>query len=422
MKPFKASSVIEIHTLGEQHMKLINLIDRAMINRAFKNILWAAVIAMSFAGFVVTAQENLYDHGHTQLNNQDYQAASDSFAGVVREADGKQDAALYWLAYAQFKGKHDRDALKTLMNLIRNHPNSSWLDDAEALKVEIQDKSGQAGDIDKDEMKLYALNSLMNAPSGRSIDILRKVLNGNNSDQIKGRALFVLSQLDQAEAFELIAGFAKDDSNQNLQERAINMLGVSGTDAAMKLLKEIYKGSSSESAKSMVLNSYMIAEYSDELLELAKIEDNPNLKQQAIHMIGLISNSDALLEMYRDTSFEMFRHELLEGMAMGGGVEELMSVIGFEQDEQLKLAAVQKLGLQSIEETKEYLKSIYQQNTSFSIRSAVIEAMFVQSNATGLMDIVKKEKDFKLKRDALEKLSMMGSDETLEFFNNILED
>jgi hypothetical protein len=51
----------------------------------------------------------------------------------------------------------------------------------------------------------------------------------------------------------------------------------------------------------------------------------------------------------------------------------------------------------------------------------VIQALFIQSNAKALINIVKTEKDNALKRKALKRLSMINSDEVLEFFSQSLQ-
>jgi HEAT repeat protein len=389
--------------------------------KVFKYLSIVGMVVMFSVSLSVIAQESPYETGQRLLDNKDYLAARDIFENLSRNKNSKQDAALYWLAFAQFKTHASHEALKTISTLRNNYADSVWLDDALALHVEIQDARGQSIDIDNDEMKLYALNSLMNSPSGRSVEILAKVLNGNNSEKIKNRALFVLSQLGEPQAYELIASMAKDDSNPNLQEQAIRMLGISGADPAIALLKDVYRASNNESAKSMVLNSYMIANHSAELLELAKLENNPNLKEQAIHLIGVMSESDVLLKMYRDADFKNFRKEILHGIAIGGDAEALYEIIKSERNENLLVEAVEKMGINGGEKASEYLLTIYRQHETRAVREAVINALFIQSNPQGLIKIVKTEKDAELKRNALQRLSMMGSDEAVDFFNDVLE-
>ena len=390
------------------------------VNAGLKRAALALLVAASLTG-LVTAQ-GLYEEGQRHLDNKDYQAAQDIFSTLAQSDDERRDAALYWLAYSQFKNRRDQAAIKTLDQLSDNYPDSRWLDDAQALKVEIRDSRGESVDIDDEEMKLYALNSLMNSPSEKSVGILQKILTGNSSDRVKQRALFVLSQLNDPQAFDAVATLAKDDSNPELQSQAVKVLGISGSPRAMQLLSEVYQATADHEVKARVLKSFMVANQSSQLVALAKSETDPELKRQAIRLIGVMSEPAILLDMYRDATFRDFREELIQGMAIGGDVDALIEVINTEQEEVYVVEAVQKMGIIGARKTSAHLTGIYANHNSQAVRSAVIQALFIQSNAQGLITIVKTENDPQLKRSALQKLSMMGSDEALDYFNSILDE
>ncbi len=393
---------------------------KAKFSQLCKKKSLAIAIALMLGGQTVMAQEGLYEKGQIQLDNKEYKAARDTFADLVQTGSAKQDAALYWLAYSQFKNGYDQRALNTLSQLARDHSESRWLDDAAALKIEIQDENGQSIDVDNEEMKLYALNSLMNSPSEKSFGILKKLLAGNSSKQVKNRALFVLSQINDPKAFDFISVLAGDSTNTQLQEEAIRVLGISGSEQSMTQLINIYRSSDNEATKIKILHSYMIAGQSEQLIELAKLESNPVLKKQAIHLVGVMSNADVLLEMYRSAEFKDFRSEILHALAIGDGAEALLEIVNSEEDQQLLTEAVQKVGISGNDATAGYLAKIYQENDNSEVRKAVIQSLFIQDDSAGLSNIVKTENDPVLKREALQKLSLLGSDESLKFFDDIL--
>ncbi len=244
-------------------------LEITMMIKKISVLVIAASLTVSFASF---AKDSLYDKGQKQLDSREWSTAQKTFETLVNKKGSKQDAALYWLAYSQFKNSQSQVALKTLSSLSVKFPNSKWIDDARALTVEIKDELGESAEITDDEMKLYAINSLMNTSSKKSVPILEKIINGNSSDKIKKRALFVLSQSGQQEAFNLIAKFASDESNETLQNYAIRTLGVSGSKKATPLLKEIYNASSNKKTKNNIIKSFMMSGESDELVSLARTE------------------------------------------------------------------------------------------------------------------------------------------------------
>ena len=61
--------------------------------------------------------------------------------------------------------------------------------------------SAQSDTLDDiEELKITALEVLMSAPPERALPLVSKVLAGESSDEVKERALFVLSQIDLPEA------------------------------------------------------------------------------------------------------------------------------------------------------------------------------------------------------------------------------
>ena len=93
---------------------------------------------------------------------------------------------------------------------------------------------------DVEELKIAALEALMSAPAERALPLLTKVLAGNNSNEVKERALFVLSQIDLPEAQTLLLETARQGSGE-LSLEAIRMIGIGGHPEALSGLAEMYK-------------------------------------------------------------------------------------------------------------------------------------------------------------------------------------
>jgi hypothetical protein len=63
---------------------------------------------------------------------------------------------------------------------------------------------------------------------------------------------------------------------------------------------------------------------------------------------------------------------------------------------------------------------MYARETSVDLKEAVIRGLFLQNNAKALIDIAKKETNKELKKEALQKLSLMNDDEALAYMLQIL--
>jgi len=109
----------------------------------------------------------------------------------------------------------------------------------------------------------------------------------------------------------------------------------------------------------------------------------------------------------------------LQALFLGGKGEKLVEVARTDRDAKLRLAAIRNLGLAG-KRWGEQLVSIYDADQDKSIRTAVIHALFLQSNVQPLIAIARKEANPELKREAVQKLSLMRSKEATEFMMELL--
>jgi len=201
-------------------------------------------------------EEELYKAGTDSLNEGQWQQAAAKFSEVAAMKGRRADAALYWKAYSLNKAGRPAEATTAIQELRHDFPSSDWLKDAGALELQIKQGTGQSVDPGREtdeDLKLLAINSLMNSDPKLAIPLLEKVLtNPNSSTKVKERALFVLAQSDSPQAGQVIGEIARGQSGPDLQMKAIRYLGTSGSRYS-KLLEEIYSASSDVKVKQAVL-------------------------------------------------------------------------------------------------------------------------------------------------------------------------
>jgi len=201
----------------------------------------------------------------------------------------RADAGLYWMAYAKGKQGQSAEALATIQDLRRSYPQSRWLKEAGALEVEIRQRSGQPTrpeSVVDEDLKLMALNGLMNSDPEQAIPLLEKFLQGNSSRKLQERALFVLCQSGSPKAREIVTRIARGESQPDLQRKAIQSLGVFGSHESRQVLADVYASASDPSVKKSVLQAFMVSGEKDRLLAAARGEKDPDVRRQAVRLLG----------------------------------------------------------------------------------------------------------------------------------------
>jgi HEAT repeat protein len=376
---------------------------------------------------VVTGRDagDLYEQARELIDSGRYERALESLDRVAAAPNStRADAALYWKAYAQWKLDQRADALATLADMRKRFPQSRWAKDSQALDVEIRQASGQSVSPDgqaSEELKLLALRGLMNSDPDRAIPMIEQLLAGPSTVRVKENALFVLSQSRSSRARDLIAGAAKGSVNPDLQLRAIRYLGAIGGPENRQVLDDAYRATSDVAVKRAIIRSFGAAGDRQRLLAVAKSEKEPALRGEAARSLGGMNATAELDELYQSETSPEVKNQIIRGMVASGNVGSLTKLATSEKDPALKRMAIRNLGAMGSPKTGDTLRSIYTADTNPEVRTAVIEALFIQQNATALVALARAEKDPAMKRRIVERLSIMKSKEASDYMLELLK-
>jgi hypothetical protein len=368
--------------------------------------------------------QELYDDGREALDDDRYDQAAVKFRELAEMNGPQTDAALYWKAYAENRlGRRDT-ALATIVDLKRRFPQSRWQKDAGALEIEVKQSTGQAvkpADQSDEELKMLAIQGLMNSGSEAAMPLLEKVINGSASPREKSKALFVLAQSGSPQAREILGKIARGQSNPELQRKAVEYLGLFGGAEARKTLAEVYASSSDASVKHAILRSYMIGGDHERLFAAAKSEKDESLRSEAIRQLGLVHGTSELEQLYKTETSPDVRREILQAFFLAGDSGRLVQAAQGEKDAELRRAAIRNLGLIRSDDSGKALQEIYSKETDHEVKAEVLNAYFLQGNAKALVAIARSEKDPELKKAAVSKLTLMHSKEGTDYLMELLQ-
>ena len=370
-------------------------------------------------------RSNAYADGTRAIQEGRWPDAESIFGKIASQHGDRSDAALYWKAYAQNKEGQQARALETCADLGHSYSKSRWISECDALRIEIRGASGHPEQLQStpdDDLKLLALQAIMQQDEARAMPAIEQILNGNGSEKLKERALFVLANSNTSEAQNAIGQIARGQSNPQLQIKAIRMYAAIKGKKSIDTLADVYQHSSDEGVKRAILQSYLVTGSPGKLVEAARGEQNPVLVKSAVQSLGAMGATSDLATLYRETKSAETKSAIIGALVAAGpkGAEVLSSIATSEQDPELRRKAIRNLGVSGGASAAPALVSTYQSSADMGSKKAALDGLFISGDAHDLIVLAKAEKDPALKQAIVSKLSVMHNKEATEYMMEIL--
>jgi HEAT repeat protein len=259
---------------------------------------------------------------------------------------------------------------------------------------------------ENEELKIAALEALVAAPPERALPLARKVLLGNNSDDLKERALFVISQIDSREAQDLLVETANKSSG-DLQQEAIRMIGIGGDKSALAALGPLYAKGDTE-LREAVLEAYLIVGDADAVYALAANAESEDEFESAVDTLGAMGANEQLRQL-RDRAGAS--ESWLDAIAVSGDVETLRDLALDNSNPERRVRAIEALGIVGGDVVSQALVDIYRGADSADVREAALDGLLIADDDQALLELYRSSSSATEKTEILEYLVMMGSDE-----------
>jgi hypothetical protein len=264
--------------------------------------------------------------------------AVSEFDKVINEKGKRVDAALYWKAYSLNKLGKTPLAIATCDQLHSQFSKSPWNKDCDVISMNGQVDAKAMADqmkthtdrmrIDTDQMrvrvepfrfdmdrgdrgvargsdedlKILALNSLLNRDPATAIPLLRGILSGNQPPSVKKHALFVLAQSKSPEAESILHDAALGKLDPQLQGQAIQAIAVFQGKRANDTLAEVYRTTTDPKIKSSIISAMFLTKDAPRMVEMARNEKDLELKRRIVSELALMNDkaaTDYMMELLK---------------------------------------------------------------------------------------------------------------------------
>jgi len=254
-------------------------------------------------------------------------------------------------------------------------------------------------------LKIAALEALITAPSDRALPLVTKVLNSNNSNDVKSRALFILSQIDLPEAQQQLLEVARS-SDAELSQEAVRMIGISGDPDALAGLSDMYSAGD-EDLRDAVLEAYLIAGETQLVADIAANAKDADEFEAAVEMLAVMGAQEELRALRSNGAFP---EVMIEAFAISGDFESLRELALDGSDVERQAHAIEALGIVGGDEVDQTLMEIYRNSDSEDIRESALEGMLISGYDAGVLELYRASDNIDEKRELLEMLAIMDSD------------
>ncbi|HEX5731812.1 MAG TPA: HEAT repeat domain-containing protein [Blastocatellia bacterium] len=376
------------------------------------------------------------------IKDREWAKAEQKFRSLVREHPQHKDAdaALYYLAYALHKQNRLQESDRILEQLITEHPKSSWVNDARAMRIEMaprlknNDTIAQGIKEEDEELKLAALQSLFESSPERALRVALDILKpgSRSSATLKEGAIELLADSESAEARAAVLEVARSETDPRLRRRAVEMLGQVGGADVIELLKGLAIKSSDKELAHAAMRA--LAEHSGPqsrtvLIEIARNSTDIDLRTTAISELsgeGDDSLVDEFVKLFDAEKNEDVRRRIISALSDIGTPRALAKIVEIAKsstDVEIRRAAISALGDREDGQAVETLIQMYDAERDQDMKEEIISALGDMENKRALrklMEIIKSDAPSHLKRRALERLGESEDPEAAKFLEELL--
>jgi HEAT repeat protein len=184
---------------------------------------------------------------------------------------------------------------------------------------------------------------------------LGSIYNASSDENLK-RA--ILRSFMQSGSRDFLLNAAKGEKNPDLRREAIRQLALTG---GQDELWQLYQSDGSADTKEEILKSMFLSGNSSRLAEAARTEKDPRLQTAAIKSLGLMGGngrSDVLVSIYQSNPNREVREAVLNSLFLQHNGKALVDLARAEKDPEMKNEIVKKMSLVHSKEVTDYMLEI----------------------------------------------------------------
>jgi HEAT repeat protein len=383
----------------------------------------------------------LFTEARDLIDDDDWEGAEKAFRRFIDSYPKHKnvDAALYYIALSLKKQEKLGQAEGVIEWLLSHYPNSSWVDDAKNLRVEIAAMAGDGHAIEqglnKDDLetKVIALQALFQGNPERGAQIVAEMLkqDSKSNARLKEVAISLLGQHPSKEGVELLLNVARNEKDARLRRSALFWLGQSGDERALDLLKELARSDDAEMSRTAIaaLGQHQSQQARAFLSETARTATSIRARKEAIFWLAQSGGEEAVDELIKiydaDSNLEI-RKQIIFALSQHSGARGRAKILEIARagDDELRKQAIFWLGQRRDDQTYDLLAQLYDSEKDEGVKRQIIFSLAQMGSKQAvrkLIDIAKGDPSTTLRKEAIFWIGQSKDPEALKFLEEILK-
>lgn len=459
------------------------IIAGGFVHRASAQKLSSKTRMSKFVQGTGDAANTTFSGGRDFISDEQWARAAEKFDEYVNKYPKEKnvDAALYWMAYSQYKMKRYALAKNTLTRLLDTYKDTSWKDDAKTLMAQLPGAApapaprpevyviapepevyvgvperapraaigigsgagigtGRAGtqppDDDPCEFKIVVLQSLFQADVQRGIAAASEWLRAGSTQTLrcKSAALTLLARNGGKSVTPIILGVAQNEPDIKLRSKAISVLGSTNDESVIDALQDFaLKAQQNEIAEAALfaLSQHTSPRAITVLSEIATSSRPVELRQRAIMAISTRSGDpavDALLRIYDGDQNIEIRKAAMSGLSRRKSERagaKLLEIARGSDNIELRKYAISAIARRSGDQAADILLPLYDTEKNEELRDQIINSIGYSNDPRIVKKLIEVAKNpqtpIERRRRAIGWLSRSKDPAVLQFLEDLLK-
>ena len=297
--------------------------------------------------------------------------------------------------------------------------------------------SDRCGNDDESDMKVAALNALLQMDADKAVPILKQVLARRDSGSVclRRKAVFLVSQKKTEATEDILLDAARNDPDPEVKEQAVFWLSQVGTDKAVTALDSILRRSDDQGLQEkalFALSQHHSVRATAALRAYVERKDvSDEMREKAVFWLGQSNdpeNSAFLRSAYGRTDNSALKQKILFALSQSRGAENQQFLLDVARNKSetvdVRKQALFWAGQSGTIGTAE-LASLYGTIPDREMREQIIFVLSQRSDAAAmdkLIDIARKDPDPELRKRALFWVGQSKDPRATQLLQDILTD